>query len=326
MKTTSLFALLLTLALAGSAFAQERRFEWQPANTESVRMDPANYHSGHTYTPGPDGGNIQVDIKAQKPVTIFLVDAGAWSSALQHPENIPQLQTLCSQQHVVETRYVCHLPGTPMTLVIHDERYSPDSTVFAGLGAVLNSYPESAAGHAIGVGIAAALTGHGPANRHFVSPSDVNIQYYDWNCVVNCVQPEFAWIRSIKEKYKLTPLLKIYGGYAPDRDGEQVSIRIKSPVPMVVAMLPSSVADQIYAKPEMFDAALEKNSCQQRGAQSLQFQCTFNAADGPQSLILGPESTSKVPHKNAEVEMLAYKCTENCNVLPPPNPGNQQPN
>jgi len=318
MKTTSLLALLLTLALAGPAFAQQRRFDWIPANTESVRLDPANYHSGHTYQPGPSGGNIQVDIKAQKPVTIFLADAGAWTYALQHPENIPQVQPLCMQQHVVETRYVCHLPATPMTLVIHDERYSPDSTVFAGLGAVLE--PQSRTQSAIGVGIAAALTGHGPANRHFVSPSDVNIQYYRWDCVENCVQPEFEWIRTIKEKYKLTPFLKVYGGYAPDRDGEQVSIKIKSPVPMVVAMLPSGIADQIYSKPEMFDSALEKNSCQQRGVQSLQFQCTFNAADGPQSLVLGPESTAKVPHKNAEVEMLAYKCTENCNVLPPDKP------
>ncbi|MGH9728706.1 MAG: hypothetical protein ACRD4V_08970 [Candidatus Acidiferrales bacterium] len=318
MKTTSLLALLLVCALAGPAFAQGRRFNWLPANSEVVRMDPANYHSGHTYTPGPNGGNIQVDIKAQKPVTIFLADAGAWTNALQRPELISQLQPLCEQQHVVETRYVCHLPSTPMTLVIHDERYSPDATVFAGLGAVLDALPQSRAAGAIGAGIASALTGHGPANRHFVSPSDVNIQYYNWHCVENCVQPEFEWIQAIKEKYKLTPLLKIYGGYAPDRDGEQVSIKIKSPVPMVVAMLPSSVADQIYSKPDMFDAALAKNSCQQRGAQSLQFQCTFNAADGPQSLVIGPEITSHVPHKNAEVLMLAYKCTEHCEVLPPP--------
>jgi hypothetical protein len=30
---------------------------------------------------------------------------------------------------------------------------------------------------------------------------------------------------------------------APQRDGEQVSVKIKSPVPMVVAILPSDIAD-----------------------------------------------------------------------------------
>jgi len=74
--------------------------------------------------------------------------------------------------------------------------------------------------------------------------------------------------------------LKVYGGFTPDHDGAQVSIKIKSPVPMVVAMLPSDVANQLHSKPEMFEPALEKNPCQQRGVQSLEFQCTFNLADG----------------------------------------------
>lgn len=42
------------------------------------------------------------------------------------------------------------------------------------------------------------------------------------------------------------------------------------------------------------------------------FQCTFNAADGPQSLIVVPEDTGKVPHKNAEIEFFASKCVANC--------------
>jgi len=83
----------------------------------------------------------------------------------------------------------------------------------------------------------------------------------------------------------------------------------------VVAMLPSDIANQLHAKPEMFEPALEKNPCQQRGVQSLEFQCTFNAGDGPQSLIVVPESTERVPHKKAEIEMQAVKCVENCAML-----------
>ena len=88
-----------------------------------------------------------------------------------------------------------------------------------------------------------------------------------------------------------------------------------------VAMLPSQVADQLHAQPGALESALERNSCQQRGVQTLQFQCTFNAEDGPQSLIVVPEATSKVPHKKAEVEMQAVKCVANC--IPPP-PANKQ--
>jgi len=62
-----------------------------------------------------------------------------------------------------------------------------------------------------------------------------------------------------------------------------------------------------------------RNSCQQRGVQSQTFQCTFNAADGPQSLIVVPEAGEKVPHKKAEIEFFASKCVANC-ALPPPNP------
>jgi hypothetical protein len=38
-------------------------------------------------------------------------------------------------------------------------------------------------------------------------------------------------------------------------------------------------------------------------------------ADGPQSLIVAPESTDRVPHKKAEIEMQFVKCVENCALL-----------
>src|SRR4029077_13703803 len=101
----------------------------------------------------------------------------------------------------------------------------------------------------------------------------------------------------IKEKYDLTSLLKLYGGFKPDHDGERISIRIKSPVAMIVAMLPSQVANQLHVNPDALEPALQNSSCQQRAVQSLQFHGTFNLADGPQSLIVLPEPTVRVPHK-----------------------------
>jgi hypothetical protein len=205
------------------------------------------------------------------------------------------------------------MPVEPMTLVIRDDRYSPNASVFAGLGEVLD--PNNQVERAVGVGIAAVLNAKA-SRRQFTSPNDVHVQYYRWDCVQNCIQPEFQWSFQVREKYDLTGFLKVYGGFAPDHDGEQVSIRIKSPVPMVVAMVPSEVANRLHASPDALEAALEKNNCQQRGVQSQQFECTFNLGDGPQSLIVVPEPGAKVPkHKKAEVEMQAAKCVANCSLL-----------
>ena len=320
MKHTAKPGLLVLFALglcATSGFGQnpgqDRVFNWLPANDESVRLDPANYHTGRTYRPGPDGGSNHVDIKAQKPVTIFMAPADEWNAVLQHPEGIRQLRRMCVREHVVETTYVCDMPPEPMTLILEDERNSPDRAVFAGLGAVLD--PHDRTDRAVGVGIATVLTGQGSVTRRFAAPNDVHIQYYRYACVENCVQPEISWMRQVKEKYKLTPFLKIYGGFAADHDGEDVSIKIKAPVPMLVAMLPSSTANQLHARPELLEEALAKSACQQRGIESLEFQCKFDVQDGPQSLIVVPEEGGKVPKKKTEIEMWAAKCVANCYML-----------
>jgi hypothetical protein len=325
-KIWRVFGFSAIFALASPSFGQQRIFNWLPANDEGVRLDPANYHSGRTYNPGPQGGNLHVDIKSQLPVTIFMADADAWSAALQHPEQIAGVRQVCPRDHVTETTYTCELPAEAMTLVIQDERISPDHAAFTGLGSVLDPHngvvdPANKVERVIGIGVASVLKAQNSGARHFAAPNDVHIQYFRWDCVENCIQPEYQWFNQVKEKYDLTSFLKVYGGFAPDHDGTQVSIKIKSPVPMIIAMLPSQIADQLHAQPGMLETALEKNTCQQRGVQSLLFQCTFNAADGPQSLIAVPESTSTVPHKKAEINMDVVKCIANC--APPPPQGRQ---
>ena len=61
-KMPFLFAIVLVCAFAGPSFGQQRVFNWMPANDESVRLDPAYYHTARTYRPGPGGGNNHVDI------------------------------------------------------------------------------------------------------------------------------------------------------------------------------------------------------------------------------------------------------------------------
>src|SRR5262249_18509431 len=100
LKTQVALALLLGLGADASAFCQDKVFDWLAANDESVRMDPANYHTGRTYHPGPQGGGIHVDIEAQKPVTIALTSASAWDAALQNPYQIRDLTYICPREHV----------------------------------------------------------------------------------------------------------------------------------------------------------------------------------------------------------------------------------
>ena len=303
----------LGVACATSAAQQPKVFDWRPANDETVRMDPANYYTAQTYRPAMTGGNIHVDITAERPVTVFMTDAMSWELALQHPENTPSLRTSCTQEHVVETTYTCNLPGVPMTLVIHDERRNREKEGFSGLGTVLR--PEERTDRPYTSGEIGHMEERIEQHRFF-APNDVHIQYYRWDCVQNCIQPEFQWMQQVKEKYDLTGFLKVYGGFMADHDQTQVSIKIKAPVPMRVAMLPTNVANQLHARPEALENALGKSACEQRGVENTNFQCSFNVSDGPQSLIVVPEDPSSVPRKKkSEIEMQVVKCVANCELI-----------
>jgi len=146
--------------------------------------------------------------------------------------------------------------------------------------------------------------------------NNVQVTYYKWACTENCFSPEFKWSRVAKEKYEVTTIMKVYGLSAPEFDGEQLNVKIKSQVPLLLAVVPSSLANQLYAKPEMLQNAVAGSQCQQRGVQTLTFGCSFKVSDGPQSLIVLAEQTGSLPkHKKAEIELQASRCVAYC-VLP----------
>jgi hypothetical protein len=298
-KFLALPAVLLGCALASSVAAQGTTNQWIPANVEIAQLDPAEYHPARIYRPGDDGGGMHIDIDAHKPVTVGMVAESEWDAATQHPGATDDIHYMCLREHVSRLTYVCQLPpDRPMRLVLRDER-APEHGAAVNLGSIF-------LGHA--------------AMRAFVSPNDVRIQYYRW------ASPEFQWIDDVKEKYQLTPIMKVYGGLTADRDGEEISVKIKSPIPMAVALVPARVADDMHAQPETMEAALAGGACKQRGVQQLQFQCTYNASDGPQSLVLVPEPGVKVPNKKAQIEVLSYKCVRYCAPPPQPQPQpSQQP-
>jgi len=276
--------------LAAAAVAEPRSFDWVFASNEKAQLNPADFHAGRVYRPGPDGGNIHVNIQATLPVTIAMTPAQAWNDALQHPEQMASLSFSCIREHVVTTTYECHLdPQTPMVLLVRDER-TPDRALLNGIAAIVRA-----------------------GAKTIIAPNLLTISYYRWDCVANCIQPEFQWVRLVKEKYPLTAVPKIYSLLTPEQDNQKIHIRFKSPAPMTLAVLPSKLADQIYANPSVANSALQGTTCKQRGVQSLAFECVFNIADGPQALVVLPDVPVE-SHKKAEVDWQTLKCVANCSL------------
>ena len=112
-----------------TAFAQDKSFDWRPANLESLRLVSGETYAGRTYRPGSDGGAIHVVIGARQPVTVAMTWEDDWNNATKHPERMYELDFLCVREHVVNTLYECHLPSArPMILLVRDERRSVSYT------------------------------------------------------------------------------------------------------------------------------------------------------------------------------------------------------
>jgi hypothetical protein len=288
------FALIFGLSVGAARVgaAQESTFDWVSASDESVRLDPADYHTGRIFTPGDQAGNVHVDIDAQEPITVEMAPAGEWSETMRHPELLPRVSFRCIREHVTKVTYLCDVPpGRPMTLVLRDERTNEQTTVTS---------------------LGLPFTEHGTV-REFISPNDVHIQYYRWACVENCAPPRYQWISELKETYELSSAPKIYDGIAAERDSEPFSIKINSPVPITVAIIPSRLAAELREKPENFKFALQGRSCMEESVRSAAFECMFDIADGPQSFIAAPAPDNGVPaNKKADIQVVASKCVANC--------------
>lgn len=285
----------LSSSAAGNLAAQESTFDWQAANDETARLDPADYYTGRVFKFGDQAGNVHVDIEAQDQVTVEMAPTEEWSEAMRHPELLARVNFRCIREHVTKVTYVCDVaPGRPMTLVFRDER-DADRTAVTGFG-------QSSGDHG--------------TVRQFLSPNDIHIRYYRWACVENCNPPKYQWVAELKETYDLNSALKIYDGIMAERNGEPFSVKVTSPVPITVAIVPARAADELRAKPGSLDSALDGRTCLERSVRSAAFECTFDVADGPQSLVavvVVPEDGGKAPaNRKAEVEVVASKCVANC--------------
>ena len=293
MRNLSIFAALLLCAAISQA-QDNRVFDWTPANSETIPMEPASWQAGRVYHPAAGGGNNHVAIESRYPITVAMVPADEWNNAMQHPDAPMNFDFLCVKEHVTNAIYECHLPSErPMNITFRDER-RPEKPVVSAIGVIL-----------------------GPGARQFISPNDVHIQYYSWTCVNNCVQPCFEWRRILNEKYEVTSAPKVYSLMTPDHDGQELSVKIKSPIPLTVALLPSHLADQVYDQTVTLTDALDQTGCKERGVQSMNFNCTFNVANGTQTLLILPDINFS-GRKKANVEVNTVKCVDHCDLLSPP--------
>jgi hypothetical protein len=295
MKRLLSHSVLFLALFVPACFAQEKVFDWVRANDEVVQLDPSDFRGGRVYHPGPNGGNMHVDIQAKHPVTVAMVAEQQWNAVAGHDLG-GRLDFHCLREHIVSTIYTCELPPSqPMVLVMRDERQP--SAVVRGVGAVLNG-----------------ATGR----KQYLSPNDVLVTYYRWACVNNCEEPHFQWTRLVKEKYEITAAPKIYSVLTAQWDGQQISVKVKSGIPLMVALVPAPYADQVYSDPGSFQQTIANSPCKQRGVQTLTFECTVNLVDGQQSLVLMPEpGANPFTHKKAEIEFDATECIANCNLLAP---------
>src|SRR5436190_19540932 len=104
MKHLSIFMALLVCAFTLTASAQDNRvFNWTPANSETIPLEPASMQSGRIYHPAAGGGNMHVGIESRYPVTVAMTWADAWNAAMQHPDAPVNFDFLCVNEHVTST-------------------------------------------------------------------------------------------------------------------------------------------------------------------------------------------------------------------------------
>src|SRR5229473_6754688 len=308
MKLFHLFLFLSVLTLLPqSAHAQQKVFSWAAGGVEQIRLEPGMYYAVGPFAFRPDilhPGTIKLGLHSAKPVFLGVVPQGSWNYVVQNPQTVAQLQYFCLKENVLQIEYDC--PGlntfdSPFVVVVHDLT-NPNAQLgqilLGGLGLYLRSKK-----------LVEQAASSGPTSN------DVSITNYAWKCVQNCDLPVFRWREVVKEKFPIMRVTKSYGPFKPERDGDVMRISLNSPVPMAFATVSPEEAANLRANPEGLNSAIAKSKCQQRAVQKMNVTCSFSISDGPQEIVLLPESGVQIPsNKKASFSVSLPRCVENCNA------------
>lgn len=306
MNPLRLFALLALLSVVPSADAQQKVFNWVAGEQEQVRLQPGMYYAVGPFAFKADflhQGMVKLAMQAGKPVFVGVVPESAWNYVLQNPQTVTQLQYFCLKENVLQIDYTCQGLNTfdsPFVVVIHD---LTDPNAQLGRAILLGGLGLYA--HSKKLIEQAAAEGVKPTDN------DVSITHYSWLCAQNCDVPRFVWGDVIKEKFPVLRVVKSYGPFTSERSGNQLRIHLDSPVPMAFALVSSDEAANLRANPDSFYSVIARAKCQQRAAQKINMTCPI--ADGPQEIVLLPETGVQVPgNKKASFNVSLPKCVENC--------------
>ncbi|SRR6266567_4727089 len=305
MKWLRCFLFLSGFTLIQSVHAQQKVFNWVAGGEEQIRLQPGMYYAVGPFAFQPDfrhAGAIKLALHSAKPVFVGVVPQNAWNYVVQNPQTVAGLQYFCLKENVLQIEYDC--PGlntfdSPFVVVIHDltdPNAQLGQILLGGLGLYLRSKK-----------LVEQAASSGPTSN------DVSITNYGWQCVQNCDLPVFRWREVVKEKFPIMRVTKSYGPFTPERNGDVMRISLNSPVPMAFATVSPEEAANLRANPEGFNSVAAKSKCQQRAVQKMSVTCTFSLADGPQEIVLLPESGIQIPsNKKASFSVSLPRCVENC--------------
>ena len=311
MKRFHLFFFLSGLILLPrSAHAQQKAFDWVAAGEEQIRLQPGMYYAVGPFAFRPDilhPATIKLALHTAKPVFVGVVPEQTWNYVVQNPQTVAQLQYFCLKENVLQIDYSCeglNAFDSPFVVIIHD---LTDPNAQLGRAFLLGGLGLYA--HSKKLIEQAAAEGVKPAD------SDVSIINYSWKCVQNCDPPVFRWREVVKEKFPIMRVTKSYGPFNPERNGDVMRISLNSPVPMAFAAVSPEEAANLRANPESFNSVAAKSKCQQRAVQKMNVTCTLSLADGPQEIVLLPESGIQIPsNKRASFSVSLPRCVENCSA------------
>ncbi|MGE5323960.1 MAG: hypothetical protein ACM3SW_13910 [Actinomycetota bacterium] len=305
---TALFAIFACLA---SAYAQQKQYGWVPDNSNTFRMMPGAYNGIAVFNPhGWEAMHIRLDIDARDPVMIGVVPLDDWNKAVQDRELLHNLNYACLTQGVTRLNFSCdfYASYTSRVVVVRDMRY------WEHRGHRERSGDRDGDGdddHPVVSGIGVPLA-HMAFNEYF--GNDVHVTPYHWGCTAYCNlpdPPQFGWVDLRREKFQITPEMKSYGPFTPEKNNVKIRIYVKTPYPMTVAVVPSATVDDLYAHRDNAREILSKTACKEYGVQKTSFDCTLQMSDGPQQVVLLPEVEIR-KKKKAHIEISTVRCIANC--------------
>jgi hypothetical protein len=271
---------------------QQKTYGWVGQAPDSFRIGPGFHRGVAIYNPhGWEALHVRLDIHAQQPVSVGVVRLQDWNHAVHNPEELSRLDYACLTEGVTHITFSCNFyPSDISRVVIVRDIRSADRPVITGAAAPFVRFAVNE-----------------------LSANDVRVTPYRWECVNNCDlpdPPQFSWIDLRREKFEIASAFKSYGPFTPEHDGDTMRIRVKSPIPLTVAVVSSGLADQLYAHRDQAPEILARSACKQYGVQSSAFDCSLQKADGPMQVVLLPETAAR--KKKAEITISAEQCVANC--------------